>query len=249
MQIDFLNAKVGDAHQALKEALTTTDVTYQDQKDTIKRLEKSVEEQTAAKNELTKANTKLEAEKVAAEEKVVHEKKVVEEARRATEEAKKAVSSLEETKKDLESRVDTLQARLTLSEDTLAKERDDIQKKIDEAEDKAIGLAWYRLWVNNPYLNLSFLEGEHDKTLATWKARLIEEDELMTYRKATARGDEDGDVSSKALSKSQAVLDAEIEAILNEDVDEVGSANENETPLPDEQATGNVEDAPPPSQS
>lgn len=131
----------------------------------------------------------------------------------------------------------------TLSEDTLAKERDTIQQRIDEAEDKSIDLAWYRSWVNNPDLNLSFLESEHDKTLAIWKARLAEEDELMTYSEAAARGDEDGDVSSKSLSKSQAAFDVEIDALLT---DAVGEA-ENEV-VPEEQATVDTEATLPSSQ-
>ena len=74
----------------------------------------------------------------------------------------------------------------------------------------------------------------------------------MTCSEAAAKGDLDGEVSSKALSKSQALLDAEIKAILNDDSGEVGAATENETSLPDGQATFNVEaarnseDLPPP---
>lgn len=81
----------------------------------------------------------------------------------------------------------TLQAQLTLSEDTLAKEWAELQKKIEEAEDKSIDLAWYRMWVNNLDLELSFLDSEQDRTLAILKARLAEEDELMTYSEAAPR--------------------------------------------------------------
>ena len=66
----------------------------------------------------------------------------------------------------------------------------------------------------------------------------------MTYSEAAARGDEDGDVSSKALSKSQAALDAEIEALLT---DATGEA-ENETIPPEEQATVDTEATLPSSQ-
>ena len=119
--------------------------------------------------------------------------------------------------------MDTLQAQLTLSEDTLTRERAKLKKKIEEAEDKSVDMAWYRMWANNPDLDLSFLENELDRTLAIWKARLAEEDELMTYSEAAAREDLDGDVSSKALSKSQALLDAEIDSILSEDAGEAGA--------------------------
>lgn len=145
---------------------------------------------------------------------------------------------------DLESWVDTLQARLNLSKDTLAKEGDTIQQRIDKAEDKAIDVAWYRLWVNNADLNLSFLESENDKTLTIWKACLAKEDELMAYSEAASGGDDDGDVNSKALSKSQVALDVEIDALLS---DAAGEA-ENETVLPNEQSTVNAEATLPSSQ-
>lgn len=89
-------------------------------------------------------------------------------------------------------------------------------------------MTWYRLWVSNPDLDLCFLEGELDKTPAIWKARLAEEEELMTYREAAAKGDLDGEVSSKAASKCTMTLEAEIDALIYE------AATEIETPLPDE---------------
>ena len=49
MQADFLNAKVGEAQKALKDALTIADATSRDQGKTIKKLEKSMEELTIAK--------------------------------------------------------------------------------------------------------------------------------------------------------------------------------------------------------
>ena len=41
-----------------------------------------------------------------------------------------------------------------------------------------------------------------DKVVAIWKERLAEEEELMTFSEATAKGDLGGEVSSKGLSKS-----------------------------------------------
>lgn len=55
MQADFLNAKVGEAQQTLKDALIIVDATSKDQSNTIKKLEKSVEELTVAKAELSAA--------------------------------------------------------------------------------------------------------------------------------------------------------------------------------------------------
>ena len=84
----------------------------------------------------------------------------------------------------------------------MARERAELKKKIEEAEDKSVDMPWSRMWVNNPDLDLSFMDSELDRTLAIWKARLAEEDELMTYSEAAAREDLEGDISSKALSKS-----------------------------------------------
>ena len=65
-------------------------------------------------------------------------------------------------------------------------------------------------------MDLSFLEGELDNTLATWRVRLEEEEELMTYSEASAKGDLDGEVSSKT-AKSAATLEAEVDALMAED--------------------------------
>lgn len=53
----------------------------------------------------------------------------------------------------------------------------------------------------------------------------------ITTSGVVAEIDLDGEVRSKALSKSQALLDADIEAILNDDANEVGAVTENETIL------------------
>lgn len=81
---------------------------------------------------------------------------------------------------------------MTLAEDTLATEQKDIQQRIDDAEDKAIDLAWYRMWVNNPgVLNLSFLGKETEATLKRWSAKLEEEDELDTVVEAVDSNEEE----------------------------------------------------------
>lgn len=65
----------------------------------------------------------------------------------------------------------------------------------------------------------------------------------ITASGAVVETDLDGEVSSKELSKIQALLDAEIEAILKDGVNEVRVATENEAIPLDEQVTVNVEAA------
>ena len=83
-------------------------------------------------------------------------------------------------------------------------------------------MAWYRMWANNPDLDLSFLEGELDNTLTIWKARLAEKDEIMTYSEAAAKGELDEEVSSKVISKGNTTLDAEVDALMGKVADEIG---------------------------
>ena len=158
----------------MRDALITADTVSKVQEEKIKTLEKSVED--------------LKASKPAVDKEVLQEKK-------ANIEAKERISSLE-------NQVDTLNARVKMLEDNLATERDTLAQKVADAEDKFTDLAWYRMWVHNPDADLSFLEGELEKTLAMWKERLAEEEELMTYSEAAAKGDLGGEVSSKALSNN-----------------------------------------------
>ena len=104
----------------------------------------------------------------------------------------------------------------------MAKEQVELKQESEDAEDRPIDMAWYRLWSTNPDLDLSFLEEELEPTLAKWKVRL-EEEELLTFSEAAARdvskGNQDGEVSSKATSKNGASLVAEIDALMEEDTD------------------------------
>lgn len=67
------------------------------------------------------------------------------------------------------------------------------------------------------------MEGEVEGLIKTWKARLEEERELVsvTAGGVVTEADFIGEVSSKDLSKSQAALDAEIDALLTDDAPEV----------------------------
>ena len=93
---------------------------------------------------------------------------------------------------------------------------------VADAEDKFTDLAWHRCWVNNPDMDLTFLEGELEKTLAIWKARLKEEDEIMSRSEAISKDDYVDEVSSKVAPRSSATLEAEIDALLGEGAVEEG---------------------------
>ena len=149
LQADFLKVKVAEAQKTLQDALTTSDTVSKDQKKTIEALEKSVDE-------LKKSVEDLKASKSAADE-AVHE-------------ARGTIATLEGEN-------DTLKAKVTMLEENLATERDTLAEKVADAEDKFTDLAWYRCWVNNPDIDLAFLEGGLEKTLAIWQTRLKEEEE------------------------------------------------------------------------
>ena len=73
------------------------------------------------------------------------------------------------------------------------------------------------------------MEGEAEGLLKTWKARLEEEKELgsVTASGVVTEADFIKEVSSKELSKSQAALDAEIDALL---IDATNKADDNNLP-------------------
>lgn len=95
LQIDFLNTKVVEAQKTLKDALVIVDSVSKDQGNTIKKLEKSIEE--------------LKMSKAAVDKEILEEKK-------SNVEARETISSLE-------AQVDTLKARVTMLEENLATER------------------------------------------------------------------------------------------------------------------------------
>lgn len=72
--------------------------------------------------------------------------------------------------------------------------------------------------VNNPDVNLSFLEGDLEKALALWRARLKEEEEEnRSLSMAISKDDYIEDASSMAAPKSVISLDAEIDTLLGDD--------------------------------
>ena len=75
------------------------------------------------------------------------------------------------------------------------------------------------MWVNNPDVNLSFLGDDLERTLALWQARLKEEEENnMSLSLAISKDDYVEDASSKAAPKGASSLDAEIDALLGDEV-------------------------------
>lgn len=126
--------------------------------------------------------------------------------------------------------MDYAEARAKMAEDLLAKEQADLKKKLEDSEDKFIDTAMYRIGSMNPDIDISFLEGEQESTLSRWKIRL-EEEELLTYNVAVAKGDDGGEVSSMAAPKDDASISAEIDALLAEDTND---APKEQTPAPAE---------------
>ena len=173
----------------------------------------------------------LKAAKIATEEVDAKEKQSNEENMQALGEARKIILSLEYSKKNLEAQVDSHEAQVKKAEDNLDKEQAGLKNKIVDAEDKFTDMAWYRIWMMNPDLDLSFLEGELEITLATWRTCLEDQEELMTFSEAAAKGDLDGDVSSKT-AKSIATLEAEVDVLIVED----GTTMDTMTPATTDQA-------------
>ena len=85
-------------------------------------------------------------------------------------------------------------------EDLLAQERDGLKKKLEEGEDALVDAIMFRFWSYNPILDLSFLEGEQEATLARWRARLDEE--LWTLTEAAAKDDLVDEASSRPAGLS-----------------------------------------------
>jgi hypothetical protein len=86
------------------------------------------------------------------------------------------------------------------------------------------------MWVNNPDVNLSFLEGDLERTLVLWQARLKEEEEdNMSLSLAISKDDYIEDASSKAAPKGASSLDVEIDAMLGDNI-----VAEDRVPQPEE---------------
>ena len=86
-----------------------------------------------------------------------------------------------------------------------------------DAEDKFTELAWYRMWVYNPNVDLDFLGSDREKLLELWQARLVEEEQdNLSLTTAITKDDYIQDVSSKGASGNKSTLDAEIDAMLGD---------------------------------
>lgn len=136
---------------------------------------------------------------------------------------------------NLEAMVDMAEAKAVHAEAEMKRAQDaltglevEIKDKINAGKDELVDLYMYRVWEHNQDIDISFMEGEEEGLLKTWKARLEEEKELrsMTTGGVVTEADYIGEVSSKELSKSQAALDAEFEALLTDtpEADDVNPA-------------------------
>ena len=86
-----------------------------------------------------------------------------------------------------------------------------------DAEDKFTELAWYKMWVNNPNVDLDFLGNDLEKTLELWQTRLKEEEEdNMSLNTAITKDDYVEDANSKAAPRDKSTLEAEIDAMLGD---------------------------------
>lgn len=134
-------------------------------------------------------------------------------------EEKKTVIEVREKCASQERQNELLQAKVTMLEADLATERETLAQKVADAEDKFTELAWYRMWVNNPDVNLSFLGEDLERTLVIWRARLKEEEEdNISLSLAINKDDYIEDTSSKAAPKGASSLDTEVDAMLDDDV-------------------------------
>ena len=91
-------------------------------------------------------------------------------------ELKKASEKEQEKTASQERKNELLQAKVTMLEENLATEQKTLEQRVADAEDKYTELAWYRMWVNNPNVDLTFLGSDLEKTLELWQARLKEEE-------------------------------------------------------------------------
>lgn len=145
-------------------------------------------------------------------------------------ELKKTTEKEKEKTAAQERRNELLQAKVTMLEENLATEQKTLEQKVADAEDKYTELAWYRMWVFNPNVDLEFLGSDNEKLLELWQARLVEEkQDNLSLTKAITKDDYIQDVSSKGDSKgasgNKSTLDAKIDAML-------GDAELTEDPIP-----------------
>ena len=131
----------------MKDALYTADKVSKDQDQQIKALEETVDKLNKSMDEMKKATEELKSSKTVAEKALLEEKEK---------------SAVQERQNEL------LQAKVAMLEENLATERETLAQKVVDAEDKFTELAWYRMWVNNPKVDLDFLGNDFERTLELW---------------------------------------------------------------------------------
>ena len=146
----------------MKDALTTADTVSRDQGQKIKTLEETVDKLNKSMDDLKKSAEELRSSKTEVDKALLEEKKTILEV--------KEKCASQERQNEL------LKAKVTMLEADLATERETLAQKVADAEDKFTELAWYRMWMNNPNVDLSFLGSDLEKTLELWQARLKEEE-------------------------------------------------------------------------
>ena len=188
-ELGFLNSKVAEAQKTLKDALYTADTVSKDQGKKIKALEETVANLNNSMDELKKTTKEL----------------------TSANEKEKEKSAAQERQNEL------LQAKVTMLEENLATEQKTLEQKVADAEDKFTELAWYRMWVYNPNVDLDFLGSDREKLLELWQARLVEEElDNLSLTTAITKDDYIQDVSSKGVSGNKSTLEAEIDAMLGD---------------------------------
>lgn len=201
-------------NNTLQTTLATAESTSRKQGDQIRELEQTVTQLKAAKlaaeeeAKKEKAAT-MEAKCVMDEAKRAMEMAMIaeDEAKKAVEETKKVLLATEESKNNLEARVDCIEARAKMVEDLLSKEQADLAQKLADREDKLVDTTLFRVWSMNQDIDLSFLEGELEKTLARWKVRL-EEDKILTFSEAAARDEASRDFTVEVAEQTDVVAAA-----------------------------------------
>ena len=136
-QLGFLHSKVAEAHKTLKDALYTADTVSKDQDKKIKALEETVGNLNKSMDEMKKATEEL----------------------KSSNEKEKEKCAAQERQNEL------LKAKVTMLEENVATERETLAQKVEYAEDKFTELAWYRMWVYNPNVDLDFLGSDREKLL------------------------------------------------------------------------------------
>lgn len=150
------------------------------------RISKLEEELRQAHNDHSAIVRKLKEQKEA----VDAANKSTDEARKAADELKKTVSTWDKAYQDLEAKMDLANAMVKFAEDSLANERANFNVRLADGEDALVDTAMFQVWVHNPNIDLSFLRGEAEATVARWKVRL--EDELL-FLTGTVAGEEPGE--------------------------------------------------------